>query len=133
MHAIATIVAELRDHASERALVWANGGYLTKHSFGVYAAAPPTEFRHDQPQSAIDRLPAREVAENPDATAATIEAYTVMHDRDGAPQFAIAACTLPDGRRTWATSGEADTTTALTEGEWVGSAVHLESNGALHV
>ena len=133
MHAIATIVAELRDHASERALVWANGGYLTKHSFGIYGAAPPTEFRHDRPQSAIDRLPAREVAENPDATAATIEAYTVMHDRDGAPQFAIAACTLPDGRRTWATSGEADTTTALTEGEWVGSAVHLESNGALHV
>ena len=37
MHAIATVVAELREQPGEKALVWANGGYVTKHSFGVYA------------------------------------------------------------------------------------------------
>ena len=36
MHAIATIVGELRERPGDRALVWANGGYLTKHSFGIY-------------------------------------------------------------------------------------------------
>ncbi len=35
MHAIATAVERLRADG-ERALVWANGGYVTKHSFGVY-------------------------------------------------------------------------------------------------
>ena len=134
MHAIATIVAELREHTAEQALVWATGGYLTKHSFGVYAAAPPAHgFRHDQPQAEIDRLPARVAAEQHDPAVGTIEAYTVMHDRDSTPQLAIAACALPDGRRAWATSGDVDTATALTDGEWVGQTVHLERNGALHV
>ena len=58
MHAIATVVGELREQAGERALVWANGGYVTKHSFGVYGTEPPTNgFRHDDPQDEIDALP----------------------------------------------------------------------------
>ena len=72
-------------------------------------------------------------AEQHDPALGTIEAYTVMHDRDSTPQLAIAACALPDGRRAWATSGDVDTATALTDGEWVGQTVHLERNGALHV
>ena len=134
MHAVATIVAELRENTTERAFVWATGGYLAKHSFGIYAAAPPVHgFRHDQPQAEIDCLPIRVTAEEHDPAAATIEAYTVMHDRDGAPQLAITASSLPDGRRAWATSSDVDTATALTDGEWVGQTIHLDGNGALHV
>ena len=45
---------------ASRALVWANGGYATKHAFGVYATAPPAAgFRHDRPQAEIDALPPR--------------------------------------------------------------------------
>ena len=86
MHAIATIVGELRDRPAERALVWANGGYLTKHSFGIYAATPPPNgFRHDRPQQEIDGLPVRPLADGDDVPAAAVEveAYTVMHDRGG--------------------------------------------------
>ncbi len=106
MHAIATIVGELRDRPGDRALVWANGGYLTKHSFGIYAAdPPPQEFRHDHPQHEIDELPSRPLANGDYITpAAVVEAYTVMYERGGSPQQAIAACQLPDGRRAWATS-----------------------------
>ena len=47
--------------ASSRAstgLVWANGGYATKHAFGVYGTDPPDGgFRHDDPQAEIDALP----------------------------------------------------------------------------
>ena len=89
MHAIATIVGELRDRPTERALVWANGGYLTKHSFGIYAATPPPSgFRHDHPQQEIDGLPVRPLADDDDVRAAAveIEAYTVMHDRGGTPE-----------------------------------------------
>ena len=135
MHAIATIVGELRDRPADRALVWANGGYLTKHSFGIYAADPPQRgFRHDHPQREIDELPSRPLADGDAATtAAVIEAYTVMYERSGTPQQAIAACLLPDGRRAWATSTEPDTATALTDGEWVGRTVRIDAKGALHV
>ena len=63
----------------------------------------------------------------------TIEAYTVMFDRDGNAEVAIATCLLDDGRRAWATSGHADVTAALLEGEWVGRRVVLGNGGELRV
>ena len=85
MHAIATVVGDLRQQPGERGLVWANGGYVTKHAFGVYGTEPPADgFRHDDPQAEIDALPRRELAFAEDAAGpATVEAYTVMHGRDG--------------------------------------------------
>ena len=101
MHAIATVVEDLRAQPGEKGLVWANGGYATKHAFGVYGTEPPADaFRHANPQDEIDALPRRELAVGEDAAgAATIEAYTVMHGRDGSPEQAIATCLLDDGRR----------------------------------
>jgi acetyl-CoA C-acetyltransferase len=135
MHAIATMVHDVRRHEGEFGLVWANGGYVTKHAFGVYSTTPPPDgFRHDEPQDAIDGLPKRELAEG-DAAAgpATVEAYTVMHDRDGNPDGAFAAVLLPDGRRAWATSNHGDVTSALCDGEWVGRAVAVRADGELTI
>ncbi len=134
MHAIATVVADLRERPGEFGLVWANGGYATKHSFGVYSTVAPGDagFRHDKPQDAIDALPRRELALPADAAGpATVEAYTVMFSRDGAPERAIASCLLADGRRAWGTSDHADVTAAMTDGEWVGRSVTLSSTGDL--
>ena len=41
MHSIATMVERLRDDAGALGLVTANGGYVTKHAFGVYSTRPP--------------------------------------------------------------------------------------------
>lgn len=135
MHAIAATVADLREQPAEAGLVWANGGYLTKHSLGVYAARPPAGgFRHDSPQDEIDALPQRELAEPADAAGpATVEAYTVMHDRDGNPETAFAACLLPDGRRAWGVSAGQEDAAAMCEGEWVGRAVTLGTEGHLRI
>ncbi|WP_117000265.1 acetyl-CoA acetyltransferase [Desertimonas flava] len=134
MHAIATVVGDLRERPGERGLVWANGGYLTKHAFGVYSTEPPAGgFRHAKPQAEIDALPRRELATGEDAAGpATVEAYTVMHDRDGLPELGIAACLLADGRRAWGLSKDAELTVAMTDGEWVGRDVALDAEGALH-
>jgi acetyl-CoA C-acetyltransferase len=135
MHAIATMLAELRGRAGECGLVWANGGYATKHSFGVYASVPPTDgFRHESPQAEIDALPRRQLAE-PAAAAgpATIEAYTVMHSREGLPEKMISSCLLGDGRRAWGLSDDAGTAAAACDGEWVGLAVTLDQEGTLLV
>jgi acetyl-CoA C-acetyltransferase len=134
MHSIATVMGELREQPGTNGLVWANGGYTTKHAFGVYSTTPPAGgFRHSYPQDRIDAMPRRELAEPADAVgAATVEAYTVMHSRDGLPEQGLAACLLADGRRAWGTSSDPDLAAAMCEGEWVGRAVQLDSEGALH-
>ena len=136
MHAIATMVQGLRDRSGARGLIWANGGYATKHAFGVYGTDPAAPgFRHRAPQAEIDRLPRRELAPAHDAVGdATLEAYTVMFDRSGTPERAHATCLLDDGRRAWGIAGgDADITTALLEGEWVGRRVSLDQAGALQI
>jgi acetyl-CoA C-acetyltransferase len=128
MHAIATVVQQVRERGP--GFVWANGGYLTKHSFGVYGTEPPRHgFRSSHPQDEIDRLPSRELASG--ATGVfSIEAYTVMHDRTGAPETAIATVRVGEARA-WATSSERDTAAALTDGEWVGRSVRVAESGEL--
>lgn len=135
MHAIATVVEDLRARPGEHGLVWANGGYATKHAFGVYSTAPPAGgFRHESPQDEIDALPRRELAVGDDAAGpAAIEAFTVMHARDGSPEQAIAPVLLPDGRRAWGTSSDQDTMVALGDGEWVGTKVTLDAEGTFHL
>ena len=101
----------------------------------MYSAAPPTNaFRHESPQAEIDALPCRQLAE-PAAAAgsATIEAYTVMHSRDGTPERVISSCLVADGRRAWGSSDDPHTAAAVCEGEWVGRAVTLDPEGLLLV
>ena len=133
MHSIATVVSELREQPASKGLVWANGGYTTKHAIGIYSATPPvTPFRHAYPQDRIDAMPRRELAQAADAPGPTaIEAYTVMHSRDGEPEHAIATCILADGRRAWGTSDDPALVVAMCEGEWVGRAVELDPQGTL--
>lgn len=126
-HSIAAVVDGVRAQPGEHGLVWANGGYLTKHSFGVYATTPPAGgFRRDSPQVAIDALPRRQLAEGDEAVGpATVESYTVNHGRDGDAERAVVTVLLPDGRRAWGASSRPDVLAAMLDGERVGTAVEL--------
>jgi acetyl-CoA C-acetyltransferase len=133
MHAIATVVDDVRERPAEPAFVWANGGFAAKHAFGVYATTPPANgFRHeaDAIQAIVDALPPCELAEG-GRGAATIEAYTVSFARSGEPEGAFAACCRADGRRAWARSDDATLAAAMTHGEWVGQPVRLGDHGEL--
>ena len=92
--------------------MWANGGYVTKHAFGVYSTTPPDggpKLDGGAVQAEIDALPTVELAEGADAAGpATVEAYTVMHGRDGSPELGIATCLIADGRRAWGTTTDPD-------------------------
>jgi acetyl-CoA C-acetyltransferase len=133
MHAIATMVNDLRERPGQKGLIWANGGYATKHAFGVYSTSPSNNgFLHGDPQAEIDALPQRELASPQDAAgAATVEAYTVMHDRDGRPETGFASCLLADGRRAWGRTPDRELADGMTEGEWVGRAVRLAVDGTI--
>jgi acetyl-CoA C-acetyltransferase len=133
MHGIATVVRDVRERPGATGLVWGNGGFATKHSFGVYRTTPPAAgFRTASPQDEVDALPQRTLAVPADAAGpATVEAYTTMHARDGQPESVFAACLLDDGRRAWGTSTDPALAAALVEGEWVGRSVTLTDEGVL--
>ena len=99
-HGIAEMVARCRAAPGTTGLVFANGGYLTKHSFGVYSTAPAPDWRRADPavyQAEIDALPAPPFTEMPSGPG-IVETFTVIHDK-GIPAFAILYVRLDDGTR----------------------------------
>lgn len=132
MHAIARMAEVLRERPGDVGLVTSNGGFITKHAFGVYSASPPAaDFRHDVPQTDVDAMPTREVAESWEGPV-TIESYTVMHGADG-PTSGLAACLLDDGRRTWGNTRDAAVLDAMQRQEFCGMPAKLGAEGALVV
>jgi acetyl-CoA C-acetyltransferase len=130
MHSIATMVDVLRDDPGSTGLISANGGFIPKHAFGVYSTAPPTQpFRHAEPQAEVDALPARELCEEPEGDAA-VEAWTVMHDREGAPETGILAGLLGDGRRAWGVTTEPGTVKAMVTEDLAGRTATLRPDGS---
>ena len=132
-HAIATMAGLLR--GEERAAVGlctANGGYLTKHAFGVYGNRPPASgrFAYANPQAQVDAATrTRALCEEWDGPA-TVESFTVMYGRDGDPETGIVAVLLADGRRAWGTTTETDAMKAMvTDDDVVGRAGHLRAGG----
>ena len=131
-HAIATMVGVLRDDPGSSGLCTANGGFITKHSIGVYSTDPPAHgFRWEDVQDEVDAVaPVREVVAEADAPV-TVETWTVMHDRDGAPENAFAAVQLGDGTRAWGTTQDPDVLKAMTLEDFIGRPAHLSTDGHL--
>lgn len=133
MHSIATMTERLRADEGEMGLVTANGGFVTKHAFGVYSATPPPRgFRRASPQEEIDGSPTREVAEDWDGPV-TVEACTVMHSRDGEPETGLLAVLLADGRRAWGRTTEPDALKRMVTEESVGRPAHLAADGTVEL
>jgi acetyl-CoA C-acetyltransferase len=119
-HSIATMAELLVANPGRRALITANGGYLTKHSFGVYSTDPPAEYRWEDLQSTIDREPTRDGLVQWEGIG-TVEAWTTPFDRDGQPEKAFLAVRTPDGSRTLAVISD-PTAAELTVREDIGGA-----------
>ncbi len=128
-HSIATMVDRLRADAGALGLVTANGGFLTKHAFGIYSTTPPdTAYRHRDLQAEVDRLPSRELAEVVDSDV-VVETSTVMHDRNSTPERAIVATLLPDGQRAWGGSTQPDVLEEFLADETAGRSGHVDAEG----
>jgi acetyl-CoA C-acetyltransferase len=128
MHSIARMAELLREKPSAKGLITANGGYLTKHAFGVYSAEPPAApFRHEDLQRQVDATPSRDVVLN-HRGAVTVESYTVMYGADG-PTIGHVACLLADGRRAWGNTRDTAVLTAMTREEFCGRAAKLDGAG----
>jgi acetyl-CoA C-acetyltransferase len=86
MHSIAEMMSRLRAKPGSFGLATANGWFLTKHAMGIYSTTPTAGgWRREDPkayQRDIDAGPHPALARAPQG-AATIEAYTVTHAREG--------------------------------------------------
>lgn len=96
LHSLATLVQRLRAAPGAIGLVTGNGWYLTKHSACVCSSAPlekPGEAPPVDPGPEACKL--APVAEG----ACSVETYTVLYDRDGAPERGIVVGRLDGGER----------------------------------
>ena len=130
MHAIARSAELLREAPDTKALVTANGGFLSGHAMGIYSAEPPgAGFQHANLQETVDAVaPAREVVAEYAGTA-EIEGYCVLHGAQG-PEVANIALRLPDGERTWANCTDADTIAAMQTEEFCGVTARVQNGNA---
>ena len=132
-HSIATMYELLRRNPGSRGLISANGGYLTKHSFGVYATTPPPNgFRWQDVQDEVDRQPTRAAHPEWEGTGA-VESWTVPFDREGKAQKVFLAVRTPDGGRTLAVIEDPDTAAATVAEDIAGAKVRVGSDGRADV
>lgn len=129
MHSIATMAGLLRDDPAAYGLITANGGFLTKHSFGVYSATPPpAAFRWEDVQSEVDREPTRTAVVEWEGEG-TVESWTTPFDRDGRPEKAFLAVRTPDDARAMAIIDDADAAAVTVAEDIAGAKVRVHADG----
>lgn len=123
-HGLASMLPILRANPEHYGLVTANGGYLSKHSSGIYSAKPykgkwqrenPADYQHE-----VDDLPSPSITETPNGFA-SIETYTVCFVR-GKPEKAIVIGRLSetDERFVANTPANEDLLLEMTQAEQIG-------------
>jgi acetyl-CoA C-acetyltransferase len=96
LHSLATLADRLRADPGSLGMVTGNGWYLTKHSACIFSTTP--REKEGAPASAPDApepLPVVTTAQG----RGRVEAYTVLFDREGAPQRGIVVGRLESGER----------------------------------
>ncbi len=128
-HSIATMAERLVATTGQLGLITANGGYLTKHSFGVYGTNPPPhEFRWQDVQSEVDREPTRTALVDW-AGVGTVETWTTPFDREGSPEKAFLAVRTPDDSRVLAVIPDAAGAAATVDEDIAGAKVQVNPDG----
>jgi len=128
-HSIATMAERLVADPGRRGLITANGGNLTKHSFGIYGTEPPGhEFRWEDVQSVVDRGPTRRAAVEW-AGVGTVESWTTPFSRDGTAEKAFLAVRTPDDSRALAVITDASEAQATVRDDIAGAKIRVNDDG----
>lgn len=132
-HAIATLTTKLRADPGAWGLLTANSGYLSKHAFGVYRTEPPsTGFRCEDVQARVDSEPTTTALTSYEG-AASIESFTVVHDREGKPERGFVAARIATGERTLATTDESDDLARMAESDVAEAKVSVSADGSFRI
>ena len=110
LHSVSAMTHLLRNREGGKGMVTGNGWYLTKHSACILSADPPSLVTGKT--ALTDPLPSREMEKEPvqvDQNAVgegTIEAYTVLYNREGLPCRGIVLGKTVAGTRFMANTAE---------------------------
>jgi|TARA_B100001105_G_scaffold37605_1_gene26788 acetyl-CoA C-acetyltransferase len=125
---LAAMVGRLRERPGT-GLVYANGGYLGKHAFGLYGTEPPAGGYRTE-RSEVDRRATPSRTPDPGfAGPATIDGYSVSHDREGRPTRALVSMLTTSGSRVWGGTTQRATLDAMTIEEFVGRPAEMDPDG----
>lgn len=105
-HAIVAMVHKIRSGATN-GLLYGQGGFLTKHHALVLGSLPGAQFplmRNVQESAEILRRPVPKLIDEYDGPA-TVETFTVIHDRDGQPALGVIVALTEGGDRLFAHVG----------------------------
>ena len=102
MHAIASVVDRIRKNRKLKAMVTANGFYLTKHAVGIYGGERPSIpvncGEATGLQASIDASALPEPLERAEGEM-RVEAYVIRHDKKGEPEQGTVIGRVRDGSR----------------------------------
>ena len=123
-HAVGQMVGLLRKASDESyGIVTGIGWYMTKHSLGIYSNEEPRSAwsRHDvaSDQAKLDAMEHPKCVERAKGNA-TLETYTVIHERDGTPTLGLAALRMANGDRCWANIRDSDLLQEMESTETIG-------------
>jgi acetyl-CoA C-acetyltransferase len=126
--ALAKMAEVLRAEPGTVGLVTCISGMITKHGMMLWSTRPPVDGFHAVDVSAATAASTAVLELAPDHDGpARIDGYTVVHDRDGAPQRAIVVATTPGGTRCVAANTDADVARDMVAEEWVGRDVEVRA------
>jgi len=120
LHAIAEMAVRLRRNPKAYGLVTANGGFLSKHSAGVYSAQPVTQWRPCSSEALYQQMEQQERVPRAENIAGpcTIESFTVVPQGDELRFGYVAARADASGHRLLAkVASDDETTLKLLAGE----------------
>jgi acetyl-CoA C-acetyltransferase len=101
LHAVVTLVEQLRDRPNDKGLITANGWYMTKQSIGIYSAKPRKaqwERGDDAPLQAQVDAQVHPVIDAAPNGSGRIDSFTIVCDNNG-PQQGIIIGSLNSGAR----------------------------------
>jgi acetyl-CoA C-acetyltransferase len=133
-HALATMVETLRADPGSLGMVSGVGMHMHKHAFATYSTTPgdlvPPD---DRAVSARGAMAETQVLESFDG-AAKVATYSVVHGRDGRPEWAALVCDVPaDGgtaaARCYARLADPEALLLAESEELIGHPVHLTIDG----
>lgn len=128
LHSIATMADVLRADPGSVGLVSGVGMHMTKHVFGLWSTTPAPFAPPSSLGLVGEPVPIGDSYSGP----ATVCTYTVVHARDGAPEWGLAVCELADGSRCYARVDDPDLLATMESTEWVGTSVQLVADGPVN-
>ena len=125
-HSIATMAGVVRRDPGSYGLVSGVGMHMTKHVYGLYSTEPGPVATPEQKavQAKLDADGRRVIRDVYDG-AATVAAYSVVHGKDGEPEWGVVVCDVPEGDRAYGKVLDAAMLESIERDELVGRKVTL--------